>query len=43
LAKRYDELRIQLSTRVPKELHRRLRLHCVQTDTAVMDFVGVGD
>jgi len=29
----------QLATRIPKELHRRLKLHCVTTDTSVMDFV----
>ena len=29
----------QLATRVPKELHRRLKLHCVESDTALMDFV----
>jgi len=29
----------QLATRIPKELHRRLKLHCVTNDTSVMDFV----
>ena len=29
---------VQLATRIPKELHRRLKLHCVQTDTSVMEF-----
>jgi len=29
----------QLATRIPKELHRRLKLHCVTHDTSVMDFV----
>jgi len=28
----------QLATRVPKELHRRLKLHCVTHDIAVMQF-----
>ena len=28
-----------LSTRIPKDLHRRLRLHCVTHDIAVQDFV----
>ena len=29
----------QLATRIPKELHRRLKLHCVTRDIAVMHFV----
>jgi hypothetical protein len=29
----------QLATRIPKELHRRLKLHCVTHDTSMMDFV----
>ena len=29
----------QLATRIPKELHRRLKLHCVTKDIAVQDFV----
>ena len=29
----------QLATRIPKELHRRLRLHCVTTEVSVMNFV----
>ena len=39
MAKAADEVWVQLATRIPKELHRRLKLHCVQTDTSVMDFV----
>ena len=34
-----DEPWTQLSTRVPKALHHRLRLHCVIAETSVMDFV----
>ena len=30
---------VQLATRIPKSLHRDLKLHCVTVDTAVMDFV----
>lgn len=30
---------VQLATRIPKALHRDLRLHCVKTETSVMDFV----
>jgi predicted HicB family RNase H-like nuclease len=29
----------QLATRVPKELHRRLKLHCVTHDIMVQQFV----
>jgi hypothetical protein len=29
----------QLATRIPKELHRRLRLHCVTYDLVLMHFV----
>jgi len=29
----------QLATRIPKELHRRLKLYCVTRDIAVMHFV----
>ncbi len=34
-----DEPWSQLATRVPKNLHRRLKLHCVTQETTVMDFV----
>ena len=39
MAKREEEVWVQLATRIPKDLHRQLKLHCVQTDTSVMDFV----
>jgi predicted HicB family RNase H-like nuclease len=29
----------QLATRIPKELHRRLRLYCVTHDIVLMRFV----
>jgi len=29
----------QLATRIPKELHRRLKLHCVTHDIVLMHFV----
>ena len=29
----------QLATRIPKDLHRRLKLHCVTHEIAVQDFV----
>ena len=34
-----DAVVVQLATRIPKSLHRELRLHCVTVDTSVMDFV----
>jgi len=34
-----EEPLTQLATRIPKELHRRLKLHCVTNDTSVMEFV----
>ena len=39
MASRSDEPWVQLATRIPKTIHRQLKLHCVQTDTSVMDFV----
>ncbi len=39
MPKRDDETWVQLATRIPKTLHRQLKLYCVQTDTSVMDFV----
>ena len=34
-----DESITQLATRIPKDLHRRLKLHCVTHEIAVQDFV----
>ena len=34
-----EEVWTQLATRIPKELHRRLKLHCVTNDIMVQDFV----
>ena len=34
-----DEPWTQLATRIPQELHRRLRLHCVTHDIVLMQFV----
>ena len=39
MAEREDEHWVQLATRIPKELRRRLKLHCVESETSVMDFV----
>ena len=34
-----EEPQTQLATRIPKELHRRLRLYCVTHDIVLMHFV----
>ena len=34
-----EEVLTQLATRIPKELHRRLKLHCVTHEIALMHFV----
>jgi predicted HicB family RNase H-like nuclease len=39
MARETTEPWVQLATRVPKPLHRDLKLHCVQAETSVMAFV----
>ena len=39
MARRDEESWTQLATRIPKTLHRQLKLSCVTSDTSVMDFV----
>ena len=34
-----DEVWVHLATRIPKQLHRELKLHCVKADVSLMDFV----
>jgi hypothetical protein len=34
-----DDIWVQLATRIPKTLHRDLKLHCVTHDNSVMGFV----
>jgi predicted HicB family RNase H-like nuclease len=34
-----EEVLTQLATRIPKELHRRLKLHCVTNEIMVQQFV----
>jgi predicted HicB family RNase H-like nuclease len=34
-----NEVWVQLATRIPKHLHRELKLHCVKSDISVMEFV----
>jgi hypothetical protein len=38
-ARETTEAWTQLATRIPKPLHRELKLHCVTAETSVMDFV----
>ena len=39
MADRGEEAWVQLATRIPKALHRQLKLHCVRADQSLMDFV----
>jgi predicted HicB family RNase H-like nuclease len=34
-----DDVLIQLATRIPKTLHREIKLHCVSGGISVMEFV----
>ena len=34
-----NEVWVQLATRIPKPLHRELKIHCVTFDVSVMDFI----
>ncbi|HXJ34485.1 MAG TPA: hypothetical protein VMS22_10660 [Candidatus Eisenbacteria bacterium] len=34
-----DDVLIQLATRIPKTLHREIKLHCVSLGISVMEFV----
>src|SRR5262249_38910055 len=38
MAKSEEIMWVQLATRIPKALHRKLRLHCVRQETSVMEF-----
>lgn len=33
-----DETLVQLATRIPKPLHRGVKMHCTATDVSVMEF-----
>jgi len=39
MAKGDEEPWVQLATRIPKTLHRELKMHCVRADVSLMDFV----
>jgi len=34
-----DAVLVQLATRVPRDLHRAIKLHCVSVGVSVMSFV----
>ena len=36
---RAGEVWVQLATRIPKPLHRQMRLYCVEAETSIMEFV----
>jgi predicted HicB family RNase H-like nuclease len=36
---REDDVLIQLATRIPKGLHREIKLYCVHSGISVMEFV----
>jgi len=38
MARESTETWVQLATRIPKSLHRELKLHCVTADTSMMDW-----
>jgi hypothetical protein len=39
MARMEEPVLVQLATRIPKPLHRELRLHCVYEEIPLMDFV----
>lgn len=39
MARESNEVWVQLATRIPKPLHRELKLQCVRTEISVMAFV----
>jgi len=39
MARNDEGVWVQLATRIPKALHRHIKLHCVHREKAVMDFV----
>ena len=39
MARETTEAWVQLATRIPKSLHRQLKLHCVHAEMSVMEFV----
>ena len=39
MATKEDDVLIQLATRIPKGLHREIKLHCVSQGISVMEFV----
>ncbi len=41
MASKEDDVLIQLATRIPKGMHREIKLFCVQNSISVMEFVAV--
>jgi len=39
MAKVEADVQMQLATRIPKELHRELKVHCVTAEKPLMEFV----
>jgi predicted HicB family RNase H-like nuclease len=39
MAQKDDDVLIQLATRIPKSLHREIKVHCVSAGISVMEFV----
>jgi predicted HicB family RNase H-like nuclease len=39
MARSEEVVWVQLATRIPKTLHREIKVHCVDTGRSVMDFV----
>jgi len=39
MANKDNDVLIQLATRIPKSLHRQIKLHCVSSGISVMEFV----
>jgi len=39
MARREEVVWVQLAARIPKALHRELRLHCMYEEIPLMDFV----
>jgi hypothetical protein len=39
MTKRAEEAMVQMATRVPAALLQRIKIHCVEREVAVMDFI----
>ncbi len=34
-----EEVSIQLATKIPRTLHRAVKMHCIKVDTSLMAFI----